>query len=131
MTIHSLQKGQSIQLPVHACELFSKERLAVQAGEEYEFSCEGKQRWKDWWIKSSPDGFFNPLAMAFGLRVKGVKCFCLCGALNEDLRSAFPIGSSKKAPVTESGTLSFFANDAEKYYGNNSGHIQVKVKRLV
>jgi len=61
----------------------------------------------------------------------GVNWFSLCGCLNRDDRNAFLIGNQLEGyEATESGELCLFANDLAGYYGNNSGFLEVKVKRL-
>lgn len=128
--LHQLDAGQTKVLDIIACEKWSSHKLAVSQGEKYRIWCDDKQQWKDSFIKSSPDGFFNILAFIAGQRVKGVKCFCLCGAYNKDISTGFAIGSSKEFDVTISGELSFFPNDTSWAYGNNKGSIKINVLRI-
>jgi len=93
--------------------------------------CEPGQKWRDWFISTTPDGFYNIIASLAGLRVPHVKCFCLCGGFNEDVATAFAIGSSKIFDITvPDGELSFFPNDAKGAYKNNKGSITINIKRL-
>ena len=114
-----------IKVVVQADQHFSSQKLHVRAGELYDISCDGSQRWKDWFIKSSPEGFWNPLAIMVGLRVKNVNCFCLCACYNDDITTAFPIGTGKEVRMEQDGYLSFFANDSAKHYKNNRGQMEV------
>lgn len=104
--------------------------LRVEAGEIYNFECPAGQQWKDWYVSSGPDGYSNPLLLLSGRRLKGVKCFTLCGAVGKSEEHLFRIGHSLTGyQVPVSGDLYFFANDAWKFYGNNKGEMRVKVTR--
>jgi len=131
MAIHTMQKLAALSLTITASDEFPDTKIAVTAGEVYMFTCAESQGWTDWYRKSGPNGFFNFFAWIAGLRVKGVKCFCLCGAYNDDYKNkSFPIGTEKKVAINESGTLCFFANDAPGHYGNNKGSVIMNVTRL-
>ena len=121
--------GLPITILVAADQLFSAQKLHVRAGELYEITCDGQQRWKDWFIPSSPEGFWNPFAVLAGLRVKKAKCFCLCACYNDDISTAFPIGTGKEVRVELDGYISFFANDSHNHYKNNSGEVKVVATR--
>lgn len=125
-----LQPGTNKPLTIIASEKYSTDKVEVKRGERYHITADSKQRWTDWFIRTTPDGFFNILASLAGLRVKGVKCFSLCGAINEDDTTAFAIGSDKVFSIDKDGLLSFFANDAAKHYGNNKGSIEINIKRV-
>ena len=125
-----MKTGEVITVSIEADMLFSAFTLQVSDGDTYEFYSDKNQRWKDWFISSSPDGFFNLFAWMAGLRVKGVKCFCLCGCYNNDISTAFAIGSYRKNDVKTNGHLSFFANDAPKHYNNNEGAIEMTITAI-
>lgn len=127
---HTIQISTSISLRVKAKERYSTEKINIVAGEEYEFRCDEEECWVDWFIPATPNRVYNPFASLVGLRVKKALCFCLCGSYNDKEECLFAIGGSKKIEMEESGTLSFFANDATSYYGNNRGIITVHVKRI-
>lgn len=127
--IQSLQPNGTISLFIDAREEYSTQQLQVQKGEQYTFTCEPNQKWKDSFIKTSPNGFFNIAAWIAGLRVKKVKCFCLCACYNEQDNTAIPIGEKRSIEIAEDGILSFFPNDTRGYYDNNSGAINVVVQR--
>jgi hypothetical protein len=42
----------------------------------------------------------------------------------------YVVGSNDDIMFNQSGSLSFFANDAEDFYGNNSGSISTVVTRI-
>lgn len=121
---------QKITATINANQKYSSFKLPVSAGETYEFHCDGKQRWIDWFIKSSPRGFWNPLAKLAGLRVKKANCLCLCGCYNDQDYHAFPIGTGNVVTIAHSGFLSFFANDSAAHYRNNKGSVTLEIRRL-
>ncbi len=127
---HRLSVGEQKTLLLCAKDVYSKEKLLVSPNEVYLFSCDEDQSWADWFIKTTPKGFFNPLASIQGLRVKKVKCFCLCGAYNQSDEGAFAIGMHNEVTMQEAGNLSFFANDTAGYYHNNKGSIKVTIERI-
>lgn len=129
--IHRLKQNETIPLKIIANEEWSSNVISTEEGEKYHVWCDANQYWTDWIIKSSPKGFFNILASIKGLRVKKVKCFCLCCGYKEDINTAFSIGMSKEFDVVSpAGELSFFPNDTPNYYGNNKGFIIINVKRI-
>jgi hypothetical protein len=127
---YTLKSSDEIQLTIHADQRYSRDGLIVNTGERYLFQVDKNDRWIDLFIPSSANGFTNPLAMISGIRIKGVKCFCLCGCLNEDDTSAFPIGTSAEITMKQSGNLSFFPNDSWDYYKYNFGFVNLKIKRI-
>lgn len=132
MAEHIVPVGQTITLTIYADQEYSVQEVAVNTNEQYEFSVDPADRWKDSKIPSSARGFFNIFAWIAGLRVKGVKCFCLCACIGKDDTTAFPIGlGATKTFKGDGGMLSFFANDTRGYYHNNHGSVQLKIKRIV
>lgn len=128
---YQLEIAKGAEFKIIAACLFSSERLLVNAGQVYEITCEKHQRWKDSFVSSSPKGFFNPLALLAGLRLKGTRCFCLCGAYDESENGLFEIGEYREVTVPEGKKImSFFANDSIRHYKNNSGAVWIRVRRL-
>ncbi|MBO9621067.1 MAG: hypothetical protein J7539_18775, partial [Niabella sp.] len=131
-----LNVGENKKITVAAKQEFSDWCIKVLPNEQYLISCSKDERWKDWFINTSAEGYCNPLAILVGLRVKHVKCFCLCGAYNRDDKTAFEIGLNKliTIPDTIKGTsllkLYFFANDSKGYYWNNRGQIEISIGRM-
>jgi hypothetical protein len=131
-TIYTMHIGDEVTLTIGAGERYSLQRIAVRQGEVYTINCHKSQRWYDLIIPASPDGYNNFIAPIFGLRVKDAKCFCLCGAWNENDQHAFTIGTEGVTAIAPAeGRLSFFANDVWGYEWNNWGSIQVKVMRTM
>lgn len=129
IVLHRLTIEEKVSIRVYARDRFSKERIVVEKGEEYNFYADPNQRWYDMGWCSSPEGYNNVLANLFGKRLNNVNCFCLCAAYNLSDTDAFAIGSTCTKPVDRSGQLSFFANDTWWAYLNNFGSIIVIVTR--
>lgn len=130
MASYSLNPSERSEIPVDSKLRYSSDTLKVKTGEKYRLSAKPEQRWKDWFISTSPNGFANPIATLAGLRVKKARCFCLCGCYDHNDVDAFPIGTLKEESIRRDGILSFFANDALGYYKNNSGVIILSIERL-
>ncbi|MFY7909299.1 MAG: hypothetical protein ACOVO2_07095 [Emticicia sp.] len=124
--------GEVIKVSVKADELYSSEpKILVNIGEIYQIKVNKKQYWKDSFVTTNPDGFFNPLLFISGRRVKGVKCFCLCATINANEENHFKIGSGiHEFKIEQQGTLFFFPNDSINHYRNNSGSISLEIKRI-
>lgn len=127
---HRLSVGEQKTLALCAKDVYSKETLLINANEVYLFFCDEDQSWTDWFIKTTPKGYFNLLASIKGLRLRKAKCFCLCGAYNQSDAGAFAIGMHNEVIMQEAGKLSFFANDTAGYYDNNKGSINLNVQRI-
>lgn len=127
--LHQLEEGENIELEIVAREKWSSNRLSTQEGQKYRIWCDNNQFWTDSLIKTTPKGFFNILSYIVGQRVKGVKCFCLCGAYNQNENTGFAIGDLHEFDAT-TGELYFFANDTQWAYANNKGSIKINIIRL-
>ncbi len=130
IVIHKPDIGSILVIKVNSGDVHSTNQVEVIAGEVYHIWCDKGQWWVDMVIPAGPNGYYNPLANLFGQRVKGVKCFCLCGTYDNNDKRAFAIGSAAEIKITRSGQLSFFANDVPGYEWNNWGTIQVNIERL-
>lgn len=126
---HTLNIAETVILTILAADKYSGETLTVQKDEQYTFGVAADQKWRDWGFSCGADGYFNLLASVFGQRVKGAKCFCLCGVYDQNDDTAFAIGSAKTLTTTREGTMSFFANDSRGFYFNNKGSIQIAITR--
>jgi len=132
---YEIKKGDVENLLIHSIQEYSENFLSVKAGEIYKISCASDQRWNDWFIRSTPAGYFNPFANLLGLlRKRKTKCFCLCGIYDkrEKQTAIFPIGMMATVEVPANcSVVHFFANDIKGFfYKNNSGTITIRVERL-
>lgn len=126
-----LQIGQSVTVVVRAKLKFGGDvDIDVKVGEVYSCYADMDQVWKDSFISTNAEGFMNPLLLFSGRRLSGVRCFTLCGTINQDELNHFKIGSSQAGVVMpDSGKLYFFANDSSMHYSNNHGLLVVTVTR--
>jgi len=125
----NLSLSETKVVEIKARPKYSEFGIEVKKGQQYSFERHNDERWCDFFIHCGPDGYSNPLASLFGMRVKGVKCFTLCGSYNASDQNAFLIGSSAEVTITVDGILNFFANDTPGFYINNSGKISMRVTR--
>ena len=105
--------------------------VQVEQGVTYELRASGT--WVDKTYSSGPDGYDSPntfMKLAeVGKRVRSAKWFALIGALDEDDKTMFVIGSQATFSPTRSGELVAFANDWKSKYGNNHGEVTLTITR--
>ena len=125
-----LPPGQEQVVSASARVRWNHTRIAVNADEAYEITARGS--WSDASHTVTAKGYelrrlapFRPFR-----RQRDASWFELIGALGESERTAFRIG--EQAPVTfhASGELVLYANEACFMYWNNSGSIDVVVRRV-
>lgn len=137
--IARLPVGNEIEVVVDPRNRYHPTGLQVTIGDRYRFEACGK--WKDASRICGPEGWsawwtfvVKPLS-----RLSSKKFFYLCGNVNRDERTNFPIGSSaeKTIEITD-GQLYLFANDIWYFYGNNDalppehgGPVKVKIRRII
>lgn len=129
-SVHSLKYGEIVDLDIFANERYSGNCIQVAPTQEYRILANSSDIWVDLIIKSNAKGYYNPLANAVGMRIKNQPCMCLCGVLNKNDDTAFPIGLGAAIIITEPGLLHFFANDVKGFEWNNLGKIQIEVQRI-
>lgn len=131
--------GNEIEIVVDPRNRYHSTGLQVTISEQYHFEARGK--WQDASRICGPDGWsawwtFMPMLFS---RLSGKKLFYLCGNVNRDERTNFPIGScAEKAIEITDGQLYLFANDIWYFYGNNyelppeqGGPMKVKIRRII
>lgn len=130
--MNHLEINQQMEIKVEANLHFGGDIiLDVFKDEQYSFQVGQEERWTDWFKKTDADGFWNPLLLISKPRLRGVKCFALCGTIGQDETNHFAIGSSlRNHTISVSGQLYFFPNDSFKHYDNNKGMIIVQLKRV-
>jgi hypothetical protein len=123
--------NEDILITIQAKDLYGgTPTLTVEAGQIYSFEVLPNQEWHDAFIRTDADGFFNFLLWFSGRRVKGVKCFTLCGTIGQNEEQHFKIGQNlQHFKISTSGELYFFPNDSIRHYGNNKGSIKLTVRR--
>ncbi len=117
---------------IYAKDYYSRNSIEVRAGEEYLFRVEPGQKWVDFFIPTSVLGFNNILLKEKKKRLKGVKCFALCGTIDKNEEDHFYIGDQLQWTAPKDGNLHFFANDHINcfFYKNNWGKIELNIDRI-
>ena len=93
------------------------------------------QIWVDgakWPQRCTAEGYNHVVLdmLSFLKRFRRAKWFCLIGAIDKDESTQFKIGIKLENYRPEkSGTLCCFANDARKHYFNNTGSMNIKIRR--
>lgn len=123
-----LEVGESKTVAVDAIEFWNNASIDVEIGETYNIVSTGN--WVDLNIETDADGFSDPLLDNFShlKRVPEANWFELIAAV--DSSNFYIVGSSAEINFMHSGSLSFFANDAEDFYDNNLGSISTVVTRI-
>jgi hypothetical protein len=128
---YTIKTNNVIEITLYARDYYSRNSLVIEPGETYRIVSKKCQYWWDWFIPSAASGYWNPLAIHLGLRVKTAKCFSLCGAYNRDENTVFEICTDAVIIAQQNKRLLyFFANDNKKAYWNNWGRIKIIVERL-
>lgn len=120
-------------IKIYARQYYSKLFLQVEEGEKYSFRVVQKDKWIDFLIPSTTDGFDNKLLKDSKKRLPGAKCFKLCGTIGKNEENHFAIGSElSDFRIKTSGKLYFFANDHRNnfFYLNNFGSINLLIRRI-
>ena len=85
--------GESQKIHIEASKKYGGNPIIeVHEGEIYSFVSGDKKTWIDWFIRSSAQGFWNPLLFPSWKRVRNARCFELCGTINRDEEHHFKIG---------------------------------------
>lgn len=136
--VAELPIGNEIEIVVDPGNRYHPTGLLVTIGEQYRFEAHGM--WKDASRICSPEGWsawWTFLVKPWS-RLPGKKFFYLCGNVNRDECTNFPIGSrAEKTMEIADGQLYMFANDLWYFYGNNralppeqDGPMKVKIRRI-
>jgi uncharacterized protein (DUF2235 family) len=146
-----LNNEEMQQVVVLAEKWWNGAGLSVEAGDQYEIQAQGE--WNDATEKCHADGWDGYEWLVKLRRVIDKSWFYLCMSVSPDptleLRQAsflkgivqlggrldsgsviYPVGLRQKVTVSQPGFVYFFANDAPTHYGNNSGSLDVTIKRI-
>jgi hypothetical protein len=128
-----------------AHNLYNHTGIFFEIDKEYEISVKpvnnAEQQWRDAGIACDANGWdrddvklgwkeFAIAGMEPFRRVAKADWFCLCGSIGNNDDSAFTIGKKSTIKAAKTGELCLFANDLNRFYGNNFGKLTVTVKRL-
>lgn len=145
MGMHPLRalssKGEECEVLVYAHKKFNHTGLMLEKGVEYSLQVKGTQTWQDGGISCGPQGW-NRKKVSEGLKELGFAAmkpfrrypeadwFALIGCLADSDKTAFVIGNKKcSLTPTISAELCAFANDLDRFYGNNQGRLRLTVRR--
>ncbi|MEM7368723.1 MAG: hypothetical protein AAF587_08965 [Bacteroidota bacterium] len=128
MMRNKLAVGEDTSIRICAKEKWNDSQIGMEAGETYYFEAQGK--WTDLWKKVDADGFSHPLMDLYKKikRSPDHNWFALMGSL--DRSTPFLIGTSQTITMDRSGMFSCFANDAIRFYWNNSGFVELTITRI-
>ncbi|WP_053062503.1 T6SS phospholipase effector Tle1-like catalytic domain-containing protein [Photobacterium aquae] len=139
--LSTLEVNESKVVAVFAAEKYNRTGLWLQAGAIYTFAVEGKEVWWDAGIECSAVGW-DRAGVTLGLkelaiatvepfrRVAEANWFELCASIGSEDKEVFRIGRESTFSPRFSGEFCPFANDLERFYGNNRGRIRCKVTRI-
>lgn len=127
-----LNPGELVQVAVFARPKWNDTRIDMRRGETYQFEAAGI--WYDASIPCHADGYPSP---SFGFRFaerwrryRRGNWFALTGAIGQNDSASFPIDLQNAMIIPADGVLHCYANDLRFAYGNNSGCLQVTIKRI-
>lgn len=139
--LKSLSIGESHIIRVFAAEKYNRTGVYLEAGKPYRFEVDESETWYDSSIECSASGW-DRAGVTLGLqevaiatmepfkRVANANWFQLCASIGCEDKETFGIGKGVTYTASTSGELCPFANDLERFYGNNRGAIRCKVIRL-
>jgi len=106
--------------------------IAVSAGEVYEITPKEGSKWNDLFNRVSAAGYESASLAPFRRfrRVPDAPWFELIGAVGKSKSTTFRIGAGTTATMKTAGELLLYANDLPFMYWNNSGNIDVVVRRV-
>lgn len=125
--MRSLRPNEQWEGRIEARPYTNHTNLLFEAGGTYELTADGT--WYDKTIECGPDGHDEPKLRNFRFlrRSRPNLSFALMGDVG---RQRFLIGSCATVTIEKNGELTCFANDAPFTYGNNSGRVSLRIKRV-
>ncbi|SEK17985.1 hypothetical protein [Parapedobacter koreensis] len=123
-----LSVNQAMIIEVEAKKLWNATDLEVSANQTYRFVAKG--RWRDFIVKTGANGYTASYMRLFDgyKRFQNANWFSLIGSI--DKSRDFEIGKTNTVEMKASGFLYLYANDAPRFYFNNSGKISVVITRI-
>jgi hypothetical protein len=142
--IRVLKVGEQVDALAFAHKKYNHAGVLVEKGASYQFEVkkqDGKdQQWRDAGISCTADGWtrkdvkkgWKEIAIQ-GMepfrRYPSANWFHLIGTVGDDESGHFPIGKGCTQTMTSTGELCLFANDLDRFYGNNFGKLVVTISR--
>ncbi|MFT3948699.1 MAG: hypothetical protein QM763_17175 [Agriterribacter sp.] len=131
-----LSVGELVERNIYAGTLHNYTSIYMIEGEKYQFVAASTDKWKNGSKSTNANGYAKgPFDFP---RQSSHNMMSLVGEIfndNDNVLSYtgthFKIGTSKTWAVSKSGFLVCHANDGLPFYGDNSGKITVKIKRIL
>lgn len=130
-----LTVGETVTRNIYAGNAYNYTNLFMIAGEKYKFTVPADDKWKNSANETNANGY--PRGFLDFPRQPGQRMMKLVGEIFSDNGNNlsytginFGIGTSKTWDVSLTGYLVGHANDNLIAYGDNTGQIQVTIKRL-
>ncbi len=136
-----LAVGEIAVKTIEADAIYNHTGIMMAKNSEYEITAQTEDEWYDASIDCDANGWtrkteslglkeaFIAAAEPFR-RVSKANWFQLCGSIGTSDEYAKKIGLCGKYVVGKTGEFTAFANDLESKYGNNSGSIDITIKRI-
>ena len=136
-----LELNEEVEVEVDAEHLYNFTGLMMLKAEKYEITVDDQESWFDASIECDANGWDRdgqslglkeiPIKLAEGFRrVPDAHWFALCASVGADDDHARKIGHSSTYMAPTKGELTLFANDLKSKYGNNSGSLTVRIKKV-
>lgn len=132
--------GEQRACRVLAAEQFNWSGVTIESGAQYEITAKPNQTWEDGDITCGPQGWVTEdlpwykesFAKFFedNRRANDQNWFALMAALGDRDKHSILVGKGTTLTAPHTYDLYFYANDLKSRYGNNSGFIDVSIKRL-
>ena len=126
-----MQVDEPCSANIEARVRWNDTRIDLDKGHIYLLEATGE--WLDWKIRAGPDGYRSSNIMQRlterWRRQPDASWFALIGSIGASRDSQFLIGCNREYQPPQDGRLFCFANDVQIAYFNNSGHIQLTVRR--
>jgi hypothetical protein len=106
----------------------------IDLNQSHVYLLQATGEWLDSKIRANPDGYSSTnivLRLAERWRRQpDARWFALVGSIGASRDSQFLIGCNREYKPLKDGRLYCFANDVQIAYFNNSGHVQLTVRRI-
>lgn len=130
-----LAVGEAVERNIYASNAYNFTNILMLAGDKYELTAASSDRWRNGGSETNANGYKK--GMFDAPRQGGYNVMTLVGELFNDNGNVlsytgthFKIGTSRNYEVPLSGYLMCHANDGMVFYGDNSGSVKLKIKRV-
>lgn len=130
-----LSVGETVERNIYAGNAYNHTNLYLIAGEKYEFSVSPNEKWRNGFKETNANGyakgiFDKPRQRNYNMMTLVGEIFNDNGNVMSYAGTHFKIGTSCKWTVSRSGFLVCHANDGVAFYGDNTGKVCLKIKRV-